>query len=96
MAEHGKVEYATATGNDMPEHEATYHNVVKITKVAIMATLAVVVALGIHGTTGPLWIVAIGVVAALIAFVRGVVSDTVVPATVVLVALLIIWAFLAS
>jgi hypothetical protein len=96
MAEHGKVEYATAIGNDMPEHEATYLNVIKITKVGIMATLAVVVALGIHGTTGPLWIVGVGIIAALIAFVRGVVSDSVVPATAVLVALLIIWAFLAS
>jgi hypothetical protein len=26
MADHGPVEYATAEGNDLPAHEATYEN----------------------------------------------------------------------
>jgi hypothetical protein len=32
MADHGKVEYATATGNDYAEHEATYRMFIALTK----------------------------------------------------------------
>ncbi len=32
MADHGKTEYATAEGNDYPEHEATYEMFVKLVK----------------------------------------------------------------
>ncbi len=32
MADHGEVEYATATGNDYAEHEATYNTFIKMTK----------------------------------------------------------------
>ena len=95
MAEHGKVEYATATGNDYAEHEATYHNVIKLTKVGTVATLGVVVALGIQGTTDAVWWAILGVVAAVAGLAIGLARDTVIPSTVVLVFLLILWAFLA-
>lgn len=95
MAEHGKVEYATATGNDYAEHEATYHNVMKLTKVGTVATLGVVVALGIQGTTDAVWWAIFGVVAAVAGLAIGLARDTVIPSTVVLVFLLILWAFLA-
>jgi hypothetical protein len=42
MAEHGGVEYATATGNDYAEHEKTYRMFVQLTK---WGTAAVVVVL---------------------------------------------------
>lgn len=32
MADHGEVEYATATGNDYAEHEGTYRLFVKLVK----------------------------------------------------------------
>jgi hypothetical protein len=32
MAEHGTVEYATATGNDYAEHERTYRMFTQLTK----------------------------------------------------------------
>ena len=32
MADHGKVEYATATGNDYPAHEKTYRTFVALVK----------------------------------------------------------------
>jgi hypothetical protein len=32
MAEHGEVEYATASGNDYKEHEATYRLFVRLVK----------------------------------------------------------------
>jgi hypothetical protein len=96
MAEHGKVEYATATGNDYAEHEATYVNVMKLTKVGTVAILAIVVALGIWGTVGALGWTAFGVVMALIFLGYGLYRDTVVPAAALLVFLLIVWAFLAG
>ena len=94
MAEHGRTEYATATGNDYAEHEATYLNVMRLTKVGTVAVLAGVVALAIHGTTDSIAWSIFGVFAALIALFYGLFKDTVVPAAVVLVFLLIVWAFL--
>jgi hypothetical protein len=32
MADHGKVEYATAAGNDYPAHEQTYRTFVTLVK----------------------------------------------------------------
>jgi hypothetical protein len=44
MADHGEVEYATATGNDYPAHEQTYRNFIMLLKV-VMATVAAIVIL---------------------------------------------------
>jgi Bacterial aa3 type cytochrome c oxidase subunit IV len=44
MADHGEVEYATATGNDYPAHEQTYRSFVTLVK-AIMSVLATIVIL---------------------------------------------------
>jgi len=35
MADHGGVEYATASGNDYAEHEATYRMFLQIIKVGV-------------------------------------------------------------
>jgi Bacterial aa3 type cytochrome c oxidase subunit IV len=42
MADHGEVEYATATGNDYGEHESTYRFFVQLVK---WGTLTVIVIL---------------------------------------------------
>jgi hypothetical protein len=96
MAEHGKVEYATATGNDYAEHEATYHNVMKLTKVGSVAIAGIVVALGIWGTVGALGWTSVGIILALIFLGYGLYRDTVVPSAGLVVFLLIVWAFLAG
>jgi Bacterial aa3 type cytochrome c oxidase subunit IV len=44
MADHGELEYATATGNDYPAHEQTYLNFVKLVKV-VLATVVVILIL---------------------------------------------------
>jgi hypothetical protein len=44
MADHGEVEYATATGNDYPAHEQTYHNF--ITLVKVIMTVVVIIVIG--------------------------------------------------
>jgi len=44
MADHGEVEYATATGNDYPAHEQTYREFIKLVKI-VMAVVVVIVVL---------------------------------------------------
>jgi len=43
MADHGKVEYATATGNDYPAHEDTYRNFLRLVKWATGIIVVVLV-----------------------------------------------------
>jgi hypothetical protein len=69
MADHGEVEYATATGNDYPEHEHTYESFVRTVTVSTLFVVNVVVVLAIWGVAGH-WLVALGmfVIALLAAF----------------------------
>ncbi|HEX5778786.1 MAG TPA: aa3-type cytochrome c oxidase subunit IV, partial [Xanthobacteraceae bacterium] len=43
MADHGKPEYSTATGNDYAEHEASYENFLRLTKWTIISVIVVLV-----------------------------------------------------
>jgi Bacterial aa3 type cytochrome c oxidase subunit IV len=52
MADHGKVEYATATGNDMSAHEATYKGFVQLAFVGSALCVCIAIGLAIGGTTG--------------------------------------------
>ena len=52
MADHGKVEYATATGNDMAAHEATYKGFVQLAFVGSALCVVIAIGLAIGGTTG--------------------------------------------
>ncbi len=47
MADHGEVEYATATGNDYAAHEQTYRSFVTLVKVgmAVVATIVILMAI---------------------------------------------------
>jgi len=44
MADHGELEYASATGNDYPAHEQMYHSFITLVKVSI-AVVAIIVIL---------------------------------------------------
>jgi hypothetical protein len=44
MADHGEVQYATATGNDYPAHEQTYHSFITLVKVVL--TVVVILLIG--------------------------------------------------
>jgi hypothetical protein len=46
MADHGELEYATATGNDYAAHEQTYRNFVTLVKgvVAVVAVILILMA----------------------------------------------------
>ncbi len=43
MADHGEIQYATATGNDYPAHEDTYRGFVKLVKVSIVIVAIIVI-----------------------------------------------------
>jgi aa3 type cytochrome c oxidase subunit IV len=43
MADHGEIQYATATGNDYPAHEQAYRGFVTLVKVGIVAVAVIVI-----------------------------------------------------
>ena len=85
MAEHGEVEYATATGNDYEEHEGTYEKFVHSSVVGTLFVLNIAVLLAIWGVSGH-WLVALGVfVIATGAAIMGMASGSNTPGVVALV-----------
>ncbi len=52
MAEHGTVEYATATGNDLAAHEATYEGFVHLAFVGTLLVINIVLGLAIGAVAG--------------------------------------------
>ena len=61
MADHGQVEYATATGNDLATHEATYKSFVQLAYAGSCLIASIVIALAMIGTTHR-WLLAIGLI----------------------------------
>lgn len=52
MADHGTVEYSTATGNDYPAHENTYERFVHFTFVGIVYVITLLFGLATGGVMG--------------------------------------------
>lgn len=52
MADHGIVEYATATGNDYPAHEQSYERFVHFTLVGILYVITILFGLATGGVMG--------------------------------------------
>jgi hypothetical protein len=52
MSDHGEVQYATAAGNDLPAHEASYEAFLQGTFVLTAAVVNVVLGLTIGGVLG--------------------------------------------
>jgi aa3 type cytochrome c oxidase subunit IV len=74
MADHGTVEYATATGNDLPAHEATYERFVHLAFVGTLHVINIVIGLAI-GAVADHWGVATCVILLATAIaLRGLVS----------------------
>ncbi len=85
MAEHGEVEYATATGNDYGEHESTYAAFVKAAVVGTLFVVDVVLALGVGGVTDH-WLATLGLlILAILAGVWGLAGSSNIPGAVVLI-----------
>jgi ABC-type lipoprotein release transport system permease subunit len=60
MADHGTVEYATATGNDYPAHEDTYERFIFFAFVGILGVIGMLLGLTVGGVTGH-WLMSIPV-----------------------------------
>jgi Bacterial aa3 type cytochrome c oxidase subunit IV len=60
MAEHGTVEYATATGNDYPAHEQSYLRFVEFTFVGIITVVNILFGLAVGGVMGH-WLLALAI-----------------------------------
>jgi hypothetical protein len=82
MADHGEVEYATATSNDYPEHEHTYASFVNAVGVSTILVANIVVVLAIWGVVGH-WLVALGMFAiALLAAIYSLASGSKIPSVI--------------
>lgn len=74
MADHGTVEYATATGNDYPEHENTYDTFVKFAFVGTIHVINLMFGLAVGGVMGH-WLTALLVfIIAIIGLIPGLVT----------------------
>jgi Bacterial aa3 type cytochrome c oxidase subunit IV len=80
MADHGTVEYATATGSDvaadLPAHEATYHNFVHLAFIGTFHVINILLGLAIGAVAGR-WGVAFTIfVAATVVALQGLASSS--------------------
>jgi hypothetical protein len=76
MADHGEVEYATATGNDYAEHEATYEAFIHLTVVGILNVISILIGLTLGGVMGHWLPSAVLIVLAAIATMQGLVFNS--------------------
>jgi hypothetical protein len=60
MAEHGPIEYATAEGNDLPAHEATYDRFLHLVVVGSAHVVNIVLGLAI-GAVAHHWLLAVAI-----------------------------------
>jgi ATP/ADP translocase len=96
MADHGQVEYATAEGNDLAVHEATYRNFIQLAYVGSIHVANFVIGLAIGATTGH-WTISLAIfVFATIVAAHGLATGAKVPSIVMLVLSLLALAFAAS
>ena len=97
MADHGPVEYATATGNDLAEHVATYKGFVQLAYVGCCLVANIAIGLAIGGTTGH-WLIALLIifVFAPIVAVHGLATGARAPSAVMVVISLLALGFAAS
>ena len=96
MADHGPVEYATAEGNDLPAHEATYENFIQLVFVGSCHVANFVIGLAIGAITGH-WMISLGIfVFATIVAAHGLASGAKTPSIVMVILSLFALAFAAS
>ena len=93
MAEHGTVEYATATGNDYPAHEGSYKRFVHITVVGILYVITVLLGLATGGVMGHWFMAAAIFFIGLAGAVPGLVGNSKAPITVAFAICFLIFAF---
>ena len=85
MADHGTVEYATATGNDLPAHEEGYENFVHLAFVGTLHVISIVIGLCIVGVTDRWGIAITLIIVASFVALHGFASGARVPSAVMVV-----------
>jgi Bacterial aa3 type cytochrome c oxidase subunit IV len=93
MADHGNVEYATATGNDYPTHEQTYERFIHFTFVGIVHVVTIMFGLATGGVMGHWFLASAIFVIGLFGVIPGLVSGATTPSYVSLVLCFLIFAF---
>ena len=93
MADHGTVEYATATGNDYPAHENTYETFVKFAFVGTIHVINLMFGLAVGGVMGH-WLTALLVfIIAVIGLIPGLLTGSKTSSVVAFVICFLIFAF---
>jgi Bacterial aa3 type cytochrome c oxidase subunit IV len=93
MADHGTVEYATATGNDYPAHEQGYKRFVHFTLIGILYVVTILFGLATGGVMGHWFLAATIFVIALLGAIPGMLSGATTPSYVSFVICFLIFAF---
>jgi len=90
-------EYATAPGNDYPQHEHTYASVVKLAKVGSGTAILCLVSMAAGLVAEHAWILVIGLILTAISLVVGLASERgrVGPLVGSLIIVLILWAIVS-
>jgi Bacterial aa3 type cytochrome c oxidase subunit IV len=85
MADHGTVEYATATGNDLAAHEETYERFVHLAFVGTLHVVNIVIGLAIGAVAGHWGVAGCVIVLATLIALRGLMSGARAPIAVMTV-----------
>jgi hypothetical protein len=85
MADHGTVEYATATGNDLAAHEGTYERFVHLAFIATLLIVNILIGLAIGAVADHWGVAACVIVLAILIALRGLVSGARAPIAVMTV-----------
>ncbi len=94
MADHGEVEYATATGNDYQEHEGTYEGFLLFASIGVVSLTTIMIALAIGGVLEVWWAAGLFILLSVITGFYGLATHSHTPGIAVLVlALLALAAF---
>ncbi len=93
MADHGTVEYATATGNDYPAHEHGYQRFVHFAFVGILYVVTILFGLATGGVMGHWFLAAAIFVIGLMGAVPGLMSGSKTSITVAFVLCFLIFAY---
>lgn len=93
MADHGSVEYASATGNDYPAHEQTYETFIQFTLVGVIHVINLMFGLAVGGVMGH-WFTALPIfILAVIGLVAGLLTGSKTSSYVAFVICFLIFAF---
>jgi hypothetical protein len=85
MADHGEVEYATATGNDYEEHEGTYEGFLLFASIGVVCTTTIMISFAIGGVLEVWWAAGLFILLSVITAFYGLATHSHTPGIAVLI-----------